>query len=741
MSFVMPIDCIVTENRAATGGKALALARLAQSGLQVPAGVCITVDAYHAYVSETGIRDRVGLELKRKAFSDMRWEEMWDAALRIRSMFLNTPLPAALADTLTADLEPAFSSTPVCVRSSSLAEDSCAASFAGLHESFVNIIGVPSILEHVRLVWASLWSDAALLYRQELGLSIANSAMAVVVQELVVGDASGIGFSEHPENRLAAVVEAVYGLNEGLVGGTIEPDRWILDRVSGEVIEHHQPRRCLKLQTVHNGVRQQALSRHEQGQAPLDQKRLDTVYRMLIETEKLFGVPQDTEWTWLDTDFYLLQARPLTTRAEPVDSDDQRPWYLSLRGSLDSLVVLQERIEGELLPAMTAAADACPDIAPETTLTDAELAGLLEKRVELYQKWKKVYWDDFIPFAHGMRLFGQVYNDCVRPEDPYEFMDLLVNVPLLSVKRNQALRTLGKLLLDAENMPPESALLQSAEVEEMISRCLHEFGGVDDGEMTLKLDRDAVCLLAKRLAGAHDHPEKSARAGLLEAKFRSHCGHLSADRVETRIAVARASYRLRDDDNLYLGRIEAAMLQCAQVAGERLRQRKGIEDLESLTPSARVQALRGQPFERKTSKGPEDPKARPRFVQHSRQITGQPAGAGVAHGVARVIASQADLLEFSQGEILVCDSIQPHMTIIAPLAKAVVERRGGMLIHGAIIAREYGLPCVTGVRNVTSEVKTGEHITVDGYLGIVVNHGSSDYQLLPACMESSGAAS
>ena len=88
-------------------------------------------------------------------------------------------------------------------------------------------------------------------------------------------------------------------------------------------------------------------------------------------------------------------------------------------------------------------------------------------------------------------------------------------------------------------------------------------------------------------------------------------------------------------------------------------------------------------------------------------------------GPARIVDDAADLFEFRAGEVLVCDAVDPNMTFIVPIASAVVERRGGMLIHGAIIAREYGLPCVTGVPDVTAAVSDGDRLTVDGYLGIV----------------------
>jgi len=96
----------------------------------------------------------------------MRWEELWDLGLRVRNLFLVTPLPETLAAELSSVLAGRFTGVPVTVRSSAPAEDSAAASFAGLHDSFVNVLGVPVILDRLRLVWASLWSDRALLYRR-----------------------------------------------------------------------------------------------------------------------------------------------------------------------------------------------------------------------------------------------------------------------------------------------------------------------------------------------------------------------------------------------------------------------------------------------------------------------------------------------------------------------------------------------------------------------------------------------
>jgi pyruvate,water dikinase len=179
------------------------------------------------------------------------------------------------------------------------------------------------------------------------------------------------------------------------------------------------------------------------------------------------------------------------------------------------------------------------------------------------------------------------------------------------------------------------------------------------------------------------------------------------------LELARNSYQLRDDDNIYLGRIEAQLLAAVQEARRRLENRAGDQDLAKLS-----QVLEEIDF--RTDSKASAPSAKVSgYLLKARQITGQPAGPGIAKGKARVIQRHSDLADFKHGEILICDAVDPNITFVVPLAAAVVERRGGMLIHGAIIAREYGLPCITGIPDATALIQTGMEITVDGYLGIV----------------------
>jgi phosphoenolpyruvate synthase/pyruvate phosphate dikinase len=158
-------------------------------------------------------------------------------------MFLRTPIPAELRDPIRSAVNDYFQNTPVVVRSSAPEEDSAKASFAGLHESYVKVCGLDLILAHIRLVWASLWSYAALLYRKELELEVETNTMAVLAQEIIAGDRSGVIFGMNPNNPGQAVIEAVYGLNAGLVDGSVERDRWLLDGKTGALLEHTEPTR------------------------------------------------------------------------------------------------------------------------------------------------------------------------------------------------------------------------------------------------------------------------------------------------------------------------------------------------------------------------------------------------------------------------------------------------------------------------------------------------------------------
>ncbi|MFC1834609.1 PEP/pyruvate-binding domain-containing protein [Thermodesulfobacteriota bacterium] len=700
MSLAVGIEDLSRSNKSKVGEKAFTLGVLHAEGFAVPRAVCVTTDAYDRFVQETGLKNRIFMELSRKPLDSMRWEEMWDCALRIRNMFLTAQIPGYLSDELGSVLERLQLKTSVAVRSTAPGEDSSSASFAGIHESYVNITGIQEVIDHIKLVWASLWSDRALLYRRELNLDYAESSMAVLIQEMITGEKSGIAFGKSPTNPAHCVIEAVYGLNQGLVDGTIEPDRWILDRETGQVVSHTPAHRERALRPGISGVRTERLPMDQAAQPPLTYDQVSEVYGLSMQLEGLFSAPQDSEWTFKDNELVLLQSRPITVEPYPEEPDD-RKWYLSLRRSFENLQSLRERIEQELLPQMDEEADQLCHV-ELSAMSDRELVEEVRQRQRIHQKWTTVYWDEFIPMAHGIRLFGQVYNDIMRPEDPYEFLRLLTSSGMLSVERNRKL------------METASQISDSGQLEAYLSDPLTNLSSVF---ADMSDDRGSMVQLLQKLQEISPDSviEKGESAKALEEIF---LAQFKGDKHEEAAAIldlARASYRLRDDDNLYIGRIDGEFRRAireTQSRVKRLEHDKGSPGvLEKLSAILAELSPDKAPIESKDEPGA--------FQTRPRQLVGQPAGPGVAVGRARVIKSSNDLFDFQAGEVLVCDAVDPNITFVVPLCAGIVERRGGMLIHGAIIAREYGLPCVTGVPEAASSIITGDSVTVDGYLGIV----------------------
>jgi pyruvate,water dikinase len=592
-------------------------------------------------------------------------------------------------------------------------------------------VGQTAVLDAIRVVWASLWSDAALLYRQELALDPILSRMAVVVQEVVDENRSGVAFGRDPRDLSLdhAIVEAVPGPCGDLVDGLVDPDRWILDRDSGKVLEWRPG------------------EREPGGATPpiLEPTDLSQVLDMLRRVESLFRWPPDTEWTGQEDRFTLLQARPITTAA--AEAGDERRWYLSLRPSRQRLNALARQVSQQLIPELEELGERLASEAIEM-YRDRQLAEAIEERVSALEKWRQIYLDEFIPFAHGVRQLGTYYNDAVQPDDPYEFVGLLKGEQMVATRRNEMLQDLAHwvrrspALQEALHravdlgwqtaLPEVSATPGGPEFEQAFEELRAGAMDVTYGSERLSDQPEVLIVTVLEMAKAPDAAPRTEATRLtanasiqeLERRLFAAVGEERREEAMEVLATGRLSWRLRDDDNLLLGRVESQLLRALKVAADRLRKAGRLDDgayIDIPAAAALADALRHplggsvslpeRKQDRAASQGEGD--------ELPRQLIGQPASPGLASGKVRTIRNTEDLGRFRAGEVLVCDAIQPTMTHLVPLACAIVERRGGMLIHGAIIARELGIPCVNGVAGAAELLPGGEAVTVDGYLGIV----------------------
>ena len=722
----LPVDRI--------GGKASKLAIAEREGFVVPCGFCVTTDAYEEFLFSTGLAKRLAMELDRKSLDTMRWEEIWDTALRIRLDFLREAMPESISDAIGQAMQ-SLGEGAVAVRSSAVGEDSAGCSFAGLHESIIGVTGLEEVSTAIRRVWASLWSDAALLYRKELALDPKQSRMAVLVQLVVEKDRSGVAFGRDPRKLRTdcAIVESVPGPCSLLVDGSVDPDRWFIKNNTGEIVEWHA------------GIRDQSTA-----EPLLDTDDLTEIFHLLVDVEMRFGWPPDIEWTGRAGDLTLLQARPITT-AEP-DASDERSWYLTLRPGSNRLTQLAQRVSEELIPALE---DEGERLAREDLddYTDQQLASTIESRFESLEKWEKIYWDDFIPFAHGVRQLARYYNDAVRPDDPYQFAGLLQKQDMLAMRRNRAFAELADrlranpvlknridALVEQETDDAKFDWQQNLETLEEIpggKLFTDELDGAmqDYMDITVGSQRmiDNPGLLLHYLIEMTESKESGNFAPMndeavdsdrLERLLYKAVGEERRQEAADVIRIGRLSWRLRDDDNLLVSRIESQLFRALTLGVERLKAAGRLaeegEFVEAAVPVI-IEALRdpSQQFIVLPRKEVVESSPLCESVTKPRQLIGQPAAPGLASGVVRRIEDSQSFARFRAGEILLCDAIQPMMTHLVPLAAAVVERRGGMLIHGAIIARELGIPCVNGIVDLMNLLQDGDLVTVDGHLGIV----------------------
>jgi pyruvate,water dikinase len=438
------------------------------------------------------------------------------------------------------------------------------------------------------------------------------------------------------------------------------------------------------------------------------------------------------------------------------ETGDQRDWYLSLRPSRRRLNALAERVAGELIPELQDVGERFSLEAIEG-LSDQELAAAIDERSAALEEWRQIYLDDFIPFAHGVRQLGIYYNDVLKPDDPYEFVGLLRGEQMVASRRNQALQALAEQVrrdpalreglshaVDRgwqDGVTGLQAIPGAESFAEAFENLQSEFMDVAYGGQRLSDRPDLLLQTILEMARSTQPDEPRVEEGTmgpssvlaLEQRFLEAVGPERHEEALEVLAIGRLSWRLRDDDNVLVGRLESQLLRALELAAKRLRiaGRLQADARISLAAASELAEALRHPWH-----GPvilPEPQAQPPAAyaavgESPRQLVGQPAAPGLATGQVRQVRGTQDLGRFRAGEVLVCDAIQPTMTHLVPLACAIVERRGGMLIHGAIIARELGIPCVNGIANAVELLEDGEIVTVDGYLGIVTV-GAPEFEL------------
>jgi pyruvate,water dikinase len=297
------------------GGKSANLGEMTGAGFPVPPGFAIGQSAYLDAMEEGGVRAR--LHEKRVPEEGLTEAQLIDRSEELTETVAAVEMPEKLREAILEHYRRLGADVPVAVRSSAPAEDAADTSFAGIHESYTDVVGADALLEAVHKCWCSLWSPRAMTYRG-VAEYYDEPSIAVVVQKMVRSDTSGVAFTADPRTSQTdrVVIEAAFGLGEVVVGGKVEPDTYVVAKSSGEILNAHVGRK----------VAQIVAGRTDDGMVPIpDEKQMDRVLtddqvravaELAVKSEKHYDRQQDTEFAFEDGTLYIVQTRPITTLDE-----------------------------------------------------------------------------------------------------------------------------------------------------------------------------------------------------------------------------------------------------------------------------------------------------------------------------------------------------------------------------------------------------------------------------------------
>jgi pyruvate,water dikinase len=330
-SYVLGFQEIDQTQVAIVGGKGAHLGELSRiEGIRVPAGFCVTTDAFRRIMAEAPSIDERLYRLSRLNPDDR--EAIRTLSAEIQRIIEGIAIPDDLAAAITLALAGLGEQAAYAVRSSATAEDLPTASFAGQQDTYLNIMGAAAILQHISRCWALLCTERAVTYRLRNGFDHRKVHMAVIVQQMVFPEAAGVLFTADPvtSNRKVAAVEATFGLGEALVSGLVNADAYKVR--DGEVVAKAVATKPLAIRaSPAGGTQEEAIDAERQEQPALTDAQVVRLAQLGRRIEAHFGHPQDIEWCLVDDAFQIVQSRPITTLFPiPALDDQENHVYISV---------------------------------------------------------------------------------------------------------------------------------------------------------------------------------------------------------------------------------------------------------------------------------------------------------------------------------------------------------------------------------------------------------------------------
>jgi pyruvate,water dikinase len=323
-------------DRPTVGGKGGSLGELTRAGIAVPEGFVVRTAAFEGFIAE--LENAAPLRARVEALAAEDLDGIAGLSTELLARLQSQPLPAALRAALAAahrELCGADAHAPLAVRSSATTEDAEDASFAGLQDTYLWVMGIEEVERQVRACWASLYSVPSIAYRRKQGLPEAGVAMAVVVQKMVDARCAGVMFTRSPTtgDRSVVVIEGAWGLGSAVVSGEVTPDRFVLGKITGEItVRELRDKHVRHVPLAGGGTEEQETPAELREAACLTDPQLEQLRQVARRIEKHYGRPQDIEWAFDRSGaLRILQSRPETVwsakEAAPVAAAKDNPLH------------------------------------------------------------------------------------------------------------------------------------------------------------------------------------------------------------------------------------------------------------------------------------------------------------------------------------------------------------------------------------------------------------------------------
>ncbi|QDV50471.1 PEP/pyruvate-binding domain-containing protein [Gimesia fumaroli] len=659
---------------AEAGGKGASLGELMRAQAPVPPGFVVTSSAFQTYLASGDLKQDV---IKTVQALNAGQIDLSQAHQQIRSCFEGVAIPGEIREAVN-EAANVLNVTRVSVRSSATCEDSATSAWAGQLETFLDV-RPDAIMDKIRDCWLSLFSESALSYGATHGFAAGEISVAVVVQQMVASDISGIGFSVHPVTQEPEIqlIEACLGLGEAIVSGRIVPDQFVVERGTNQILESMIGEQKEALWMGEGDTKPAWQKLDGRGSQPkISTQQVTEFAGLLTRLHDHYGHPIDTEWAIENGQFQVLQARPITTLAEEYNQtliDESQEWQFTVRR-----------------PFFLLAASILP------------------------------YWLDA---KHADNTLGGHLNEALLVQDETEMMNLFYSKEsadafldrigdLFQNHRDELIRILRYGLGIYAQAPP------------VLERGLDGFQNLEELEdFFADVAQHTTVFPAWVLIYIEAHEVDDPEVRALAEQIRSHSLYPVIERNILEPLAAQTAEQLgfsqpdRTGDLVLWSELKAgtvtrelleSRLQAVEAGDRYIFQMIGGEEkfhLVSQTGYLLTRLAKQRQLAR---------------TNNSNELTGQAAWPGIFRGRARVVLTlDAKDQTIDASEVLVSIQSNPALLPLLNRCGAIVTDDGGIGCHAAILARELKKPTLIGTREATTRIQTGDLIEVDTYAQVV----------------------